>query len=168
MAAAALRVIAVIASSGVIPSIEQPSAAVNWRFPVGEEPGLKSDASATAQPASIMARASGLEASRRKRLVVGSSTGTTPALASARIPVRPVPPRCSADVAFSRAASAAPPPSPNSSAWIFVARPAAFAARRTFALSAFVKAPVSQKTSQKTASFCFATAGIITSVTRRT
>ena len=50
-----------------------------------------------------------------------------------------------------------------SSAWIFGVSPLSRPARRIRRDSSAVKTPVSQKTSQNFASFCLATAGIISS-----
>ena len=56
---AALMVAAVIASAGVIFICVQASDRIIGMEGVGEEPGLKSVASTTARPASIISRASG-------------------------------------------------------------------------------------------------------------
>ena len=54
MAAAPLMVAAVSASSGVIFICVQASAITNAILPDGEEPGLKSDARTSGNPASMM------------------------------------------------------------------------------------------------------------------
>ena len=57
IAYAPLIVAAAMASSGSIPIYKQASESTNAMLPEGEEPGLKSEASAIGNPASIILRA---------------------------------------------------------------------------------------------------------------
>jgi hypothetical protein len=76
---------------------------------VGEEPGLKSVASATVAPASS-SRAPARSVFRpRKKSVAGSSVATVAEPASAAMPASLTAPRWSADAAPSSTASSAPP-----------------------------------------------------------
>src|ERR1035441_5050816 len=79
---AALTVAAVIASAGVIFICVQASDSTIGIDVVGEEPGLKSVASTTAIPRSIIRRAAGYRVEPSVYTEAGSSTGCTPAARS--------------------------------------------------------------------------------------
>src|ERR1700749_290810 len=80
---APLIVAAAIASSGVIFICVHARESANGMLTVGDVPGLKSVASATATPASISLRAGGYCFVLRKTLAPGTSVATVSVLASA-------------------------------------------------------------------------------------
>ncbi len=93
------------------------SVRMSGKLVVGDVPGLKSVASATAHPASMNARAGACAVLPRKNIVPGSSVATVPARArrlDAGVAHRGEGDR--PDVARSSAASSAPPPALSSSA----------------------------------------------------
>src|SRR5207245_11475730 len=85
-APAALTAPAVPAAAGRSPSGDAPGAITGGRLRVGEVPGLKSVANATAAPASINRRAGACDRRPRKTIVAGSRTATVELPARARIP----------------------------------------------------------------------------------
>src|SRR5262249_43485481 len=106
---AALIVDAVMASAGDIFICVQASDKIIGMLGVGDEPGLKSVASTTECPVSIISRARGYHLAPSAYTEPGSRTGCTFAFFNAAIPCSSACSRWSAVVAHSSAISFAPP-----------------------------------------------------------
>ena len=160
-AAAPFTVAATMASAADIRSWLTPRVNISGKFTVGDVPGLKSVASATAAPAAIRSRAGARAVFPRNSMVPGSSVATVGAAASAATPAAETAAKWSADVAPSSAANSAPPAADNSSAWSLSPSPDRRAASRIVRDSPTVKTPGSQNTSAKRASRSPTTLGSI-------
>jgi len=145
--------------------------AIDWikgTASMGQLPGLKSVARATAQPAVIIRRAGAYAARPSVKTVPGSRVAMVREPARAAMPASSMRIRWSAESAPSLAARAAPPKASSSSACTVQRRPSSMARCRMVSVSARSKTVGSQKTSQRWARPSATTVGRISSHTRVT